>query len=396
MKKMAAVCSALAILCASAPAMPASADTEINEERFFVAVGSFGGEDTLLRYFDFNADSVEKVVLAVPPDTYKYGEVLAAYDDISMTRVQSAPDSPAYAMAYHYELDADTLLTPVGNCANYMAAKTLTVTDKTYDGSSHWSIRFADQDGEEYDYGLNTLFASYDVDPLQYEVGDTCKFAYNHGKLIVPLAEKTAVPDPPAKAPVLGDLDGDFELTAADAALLQDYLLGKPVTFSGTYADLNRDQVINAKDLTLLKCKLNPGVPAADCYTVNLTLMPAENAPLTRVVASTDNWSTEFTAPEGGWTENTAIRIEIPVDYQAITAQLTADSSNDPAYVIPLTLDIYQDFGKMGEQLCASSEIAVYPAHMSSGKISYRTSLSMGFSGSNGTFSVKTTSAVNP
>ena len=50
-----------------------------------------------------------------------------------------------------------------------------------------------------------------------------------------------------------GDTDGDGVRTAADAVLLQSYLLGHKVTLSAKAADLNTDSRLDARDLTSVK-----------------------------------------------------------------------------------------------------------------------------------------------
>lgn len=55
-----------------------------------------------------------------------------------------------------------------------------------------------------------------------------------------------------------GDVNGDGEVTIADAVLLQKWLLAIPDTRLAAWnsADMNRDGSLSAADLTLLKCKL--------------------------------------------------------------------------------------------------------------------------------------------
>ena len=55
-----------------------------------------------------------------------------------------------------------------------------------------------------------------------------------------------------------GDLNSDNTLTAADAALLQRYLLGEDTLTQNQWqaADLNADGAVNGFDLALLRQKL--------------------------------------------------------------------------------------------------------------------------------------------
>ena len=56
----------------------------------------------------------------------------------------------------------------------------------------------------------------------------------------------------------IGDLNSDNTLTAADAVLLQNYLLNAATLTADQQqaADLNADGVVNALDLALLRQKL--------------------------------------------------------------------------------------------------------------------------------------------
>ena len=168
-----------------------SADSKIEEKNFFVVVGKYEGKYTQLRYYHTDSAggyTADKVVWKEAPADIAYGDVFTAEGDVTMTRVQSAPDNPAYAMADYYDLDEGTLLNKVGNCADIMEQKELTVESMDYDGHSHWSIRYS---GGGY-YGLTTFGSSLDVDPLDYEVGDTVTFAVYNGHLIIPLAVNDA------------------------------------------------------------------------------------------------------------------------------------------------------------------------------------------------------------
>ena len=55
------------------------------------------------------------------------------------------------------------------------------------------------------------------------------------------------------RAPLSGDVNADGAVTAADAALLADYLTAEKSLAAPASADLNADGILNAADLTLLK-----------------------------------------------------------------------------------------------------------------------------------------------
>ena len=50
-----------------------------------------------------------------------------------------------------------------------------------------------------------------------------------------------------------GDVNTDGTVDLSDVRLLRDWLLGKAVKGTGSRADLNADQMLDARDLTLLK-----------------------------------------------------------------------------------------------------------------------------------------------
>lgn len=215
-----------------------------DEESFFVMVGTSGGY-TQLRYFGSN--SAEKVIWEDAPEGLSYGDVFTAKGDISLVRVRSAPNDPANAMTYHFKLGEGTELTKVGNCTDLMEQKELTVTDTTYDGSSHWSIHLMDQDGNEYRYGLNTFGSYLWVDPLG-DVGEVYTYAFYKGDLVVPLAKKDAVAIP-------GDVNKDGVFSISDVTLLGRWLLGRPGVQLPDWkaADLYEDGKLDVYDMCLMK-----------------------------------------------------------------------------------------------------------------------------------------------
>ena len=228
-----------------------------NEEKFFVVVGTYSGGYTQLRYLyptSSGAYNADKVILS--DDTkYAYGDVLTCKGDAQMTRVQSAPDDPVYAMAYHYSLDEAADLTKVGNCKNLLEKKVLTVTDAVYDGSGHWSYHLADAAGTEYYYGLNIFGSSLDVSLSEANIGDAVTFAMYRDTPAIPLSIGE-VKESPQTAAKQGDLNGDGVSDIMDVIRLNKVLLGveKLTDEQSSAADLDGDGTMTANDaLVLLK-----------------------------------------------------------------------------------------------------------------------------------------------
>jgi len=170
-----------------------TSNVKFDEDEFYVAVGTCKGA-TQLRYFAQKSDggyTVEKVVWEDAPVDISYGDVFIGDGNIEMTKVMAAPDNPVYAMAYYYQLDDGAKLNKVGKCDDIMEKKDMSVTSKTYDGSSHWSIRYMDAAGKEYYYGLSTFASSLGLDPLDCEVGDVYTYALYNDHMVVPLAKQT-------------------------------------------------------------------------------------------------------------------------------------------------------------------------------------------------------------
>lgn len=216
-------------------------------ERFFVVVGAYGINNyAQLRYVGENF--AEKVVwVPVKYQSVSYGDVYVADGEVSMGRKQSVPDDPAYAMAYVSVLDGMPL-TNVGNCAAIMDQKNLTVTDKTYDGSGHWTVRLSDVDGNEYKYGLNTVNSSLGVDITNSKIGDEYVFSFHNGNIVIPLTKVKS------DAPI-GDINNDGQFSVADIVLFQKWLLSVPNTRipNRNAADLNGDGSLDVFDLTLMR-----------------------------------------------------------------------------------------------------------------------------------------------
>lgn len=165
-----------------------------NEDQFFVYVGTYSGGIPQFRYLYPTSDgsyNADKVIWENAPTGLAYGDIFVAEGNVSMTQVYPAKDDLANAHVYYYTLDEGAELIKAGNCPDLMEKKDMSVTSKTYDGSSHWSIRYKDAAGKEYYYGLSTFASSLGVDPLDCEVGDVYTYALYNDHMVVPLAKQT-------------------------------------------------------------------------------------------------------------------------------------------------------------------------------------------------------------
>jgi len=165
-----------------------------NEDQFFVYVGTYSGGIPQFRYLYPTSDgsyNADKVIWENAPAGLAYGDIFVADGDVPMTKVYPAKDDPANAQVYYYMLDEGAELNRAGNCPDLMEKKDMSVTSITYDGSSHWSIRYMDAAGKEYYYGLSTFASSLGVNPLDCEVGDVYTYALYNDHMVVPLAKQT-------------------------------------------------------------------------------------------------------------------------------------------------------------------------------------------------------------
>ena len=170
-----------------------ASDNKLDAEKFYVVVGTYENKYTQLKYVYPKSNTEytgDKVVWENAPADLSYGDVLVSEGNEKKTLVYSAPDNPVYAMASYYKLDDSAVLNKVGNCSDLMDSKELTVTNAMYDGSGHWSIHLSDADGKEYYYGYNFYASTLGVDLGSSNKGDKYQFAFNDGKLVVPLAKK--------------------------------------------------------------------------------------------------------------------------------------------------------------------------------------------------------------
>ena len=224
----------------------AAEEAKFEAENFFVAVGTYGGESTQLRYFAHKADGgyqVDKVVWEDAPADISYGDVFIADSEASMTKVMAAPDNPVYAMAYYYQLEEGAKLDKVGKCEDFMEQKELTVTSKTYDGSAHWSIRYKDSEGKEYYYGLSTFASTLTVDPLDCAVGDVYTYALYNDYMIVPLAKKDADNDVTATTPTT---------TTANNTTTTTTKISTGTTVTSTYATDAKGRILDSEGNVLI------------------------------------------------------------------------------------------------------------------------------------------------
>lgn len=178
-------------------AMAVSETTDIlfnNEDRFFVYVGTYGNDIPQFRYLYPTSDgsyNADKVIWEDAPAEISYGDIFVVAGEAPLTKVYPAADDPANSHVYYYSLDEGSELNKAGNCSDLMKKKELTVTSKTYDGSSHWSVRYVDSVGETYYYGLSAFASSLGVDPLDCEVGDVYTYAFYNDNMVIPLAKQT-------------------------------------------------------------------------------------------------------------------------------------------------------------------------------------------------------------
>lgn len=224
----------------------AAEEAKFEAENFFVAVGTYGGESTQLRYFAHKAEggyTVEKVVWEDAPSDLSYGDVFIADGDAEMMKVMAAPNDPVNAMAYYYQLDESAKLDKVGKCEDFMEQKELTVTSKTYDGSAHWSIRYKDSEGKEYYYGLSTFASTLTVDPLDCAVGDVYTYALYNDYMIVPLEKKDADNDVTATTPTT---------TTANNTTTTTTKISTGTTVTSTYATDAKGRILDSEGNVLI------------------------------------------------------------------------------------------------------------------------------------------------
>ena len=78
-------------------------------------------------------------------------------------------------------------------------------------------------------------------------------FLYNIEPIVIGSVE---VFDVPVEEDVVGDIDGDTEITAGDLVALQQHVLGIATLEDTTVADINKDGIIDAVDIVMLQFKI--------------------------------------------------------------------------------------------------------------------------------------------
>ena len=227
---------------------PTLTTTSVVEENttlkeFFVYVGTYGDGLPQFRYLHQKSDgsyTADKVIWENAPTDIAYGDIFVADGEINLTKVYPAADNPVYAHAYHYTVDEDAVLNSFGKCTDIMEKKNLTVTSTTYDGSSHWSIRYKDDNDKEYYYGLSVLASNLEVDPLDCEVGDVYTFALYNDYMVIPLSEHN-IEENAVMTVEITEIDGDTLFVR------QSGNSGDLMTLSVKYLDSNIQLTVGMK-----------------------------------------------------------------------------------------------------------------------------------------------------
>ncbi len=212
-------------------------------KEFFVYVGTYGDGLPQFRYLHQKSDgsyTADKVIWENAPTDIAYGDIFVADGEINLTKVYPAADNPVYAHAYHYTIDEDAVLNSFGKCTDIMEKKNLTITSTTYDGSSHWSIRYKDDNDKEYYYGLSVLASNLEVDPLDCEVGDVYTFALYNDYMVIPLSEHN-IEENAVMTVEITEIDGDTLFVR------QSGNSGDLMTLSVKYLDSNIQPTVGMK-----------------------------------------------------------------------------------------------------------------------------------------------------
>ena len=271
-----AAATAIMPFSSSTPVLPVTStvlaeDAAFDEESFFVYVGTYSGGIAQFRYLYPESDgryNADKVLWKDAPSDIAYGDVFVAEGKAAMTQDYPAKDDQVNAHAYYYTLDEGSELEKAGNCADIMDKKDLKVTSKTYDGSAHWSVRYADDAGETYYYGLSTYRSNLIVDPLDCEVGDVYTYALYNDYMVVPLAKKAETTGVTMKVEIIeinGNTllvkpadrpDPEERLTLSKKYLEKDVVpkvgMKLEVLFSGEILETYPEQFGNIKKVTVI------------------------------------------------------------------------------------------------------------------------------------------------
>ena len=159
---------------------------DFNESKYYVLVGSAGEYQDYIRFRYFNGDEIESVAWRITSTEYEYGDVFVAKDGTEPVQLEDpdgfTQDKPKY------ELSGDVKLDKIGNCRDLMETKELIVKSNDYDGGGHFSIKFVDNEANEYYYGFRED-SIFDLSVSSAEEGDRYICAMNNGKIVVPLNE---------------------------------------------------------------------------------------------------------------------------------------------------------------------------------------------------------------
>ena len=159
---------------------------DFNESKYYVLVGSAGEYQDYIRLRYFNGDEIESVAWRITSTEYEYGDVFVAKDGTEPVRLE-APDGFSQDKP-KYELSGDVQLEKIGNSRDLMETKELVVKSNDYDGGGHFSIKFVDNEANEYYYGFRED-SIFDLSVSSAEEGDRYICAMNNGKIVVPLNE---------------------------------------------------------------------------------------------------------------------------------------------------------------------------------------------------------------
>ena len=159
---------------------------DFNESKYYVLVGSAGEYQDYIRLRYFNGDEIESVAWRITSTEYEYGDVFVAKDGTEPVRLE-APDGFSQDKP-KYELSGDVKLEKIGNSRDLMETKELIVKSNDYDGGGHFSIKFVDNEANEYYYGFRED-SIFDLSVSSAEEGDRYICAMNNGKIVVPLNE---------------------------------------------------------------------------------------------------------------------------------------------------------------------------------------------------------------
>ena len=123
--------------------------------------------------------------------------------------------------------------------------------DKIQSGSKFCDIRSKYKEDDDYQKVLDAYTNGENPTFNYHRFWGEAEIAIANGTYSV-LLEEGAFPD--IKETLLGDVNGDNKITILDSAMLQQYIRGNEnVKMNEENSDINKDGVINVKDLLELK-----------------------------------------------------------------------------------------------------------------------------------------------